>query len=230
MRRALRPKGVAVRGERPVPVHLQHRLLDEAVEHRRDAEWPFATRRLRTRRTGCGRRCPSSSCARIAGKCALAHAIDARSPLVALHLRQRLPQIVSLDNRFHRRPTGRPAFDFGFRRSGFGPFPTGASGFTRHLGSQGGLPSSFLPHARASSPFYLPFHRLGLRRITPPTMPSADFSAAITGLTIRSVRFRTRRRSPEVKIDRLHRTPAEFTTPVLDGRGLRDHRLARPIG
>ncbi len=32
------------------------------------------------------------------------------------------------------------------------------------------------------------FHRSGLRRIAPPTMPSADFSAAITGLTTRSVR------------------------------------------
>jgi hypothetical protein len=35
----------------------------------------------------------------------------------------------------------------------------------------------------------LRFHRSGLRRITPPTMPSADFSAAITGLTTRSVRM-----------------------------------------
>jgi hypothetical protein len=34
----------------------------------------------------------------------------------------------------------------------------------------------------------LRFHRSGLRRMTPPTMPSADFSAAITGLTTRSVR------------------------------------------
>jgi hypothetical protein len=32
------------------------------------------------------------------------------------------------------------------------------------------------------------------------------------------------------KIDRLHRTPAGFTTPVLDGRGLRDQWLARPAG
>jgi hypothetical protein len=32
------------------------------------------------------------------------------------------------------------------------------------------------------------------------------------------------------KIDRLHRTPAGFTTPVLDGRGLRDPLLARPAG
>src|SRR5215471_6752395 len=36
--------------------------------------------------------------------------------------------------------------------------------------------------------------------------------------------------TPEIsrgKIDRLPRTPAGFTTPILDGRGLRDHTLAR---
>src|SRR5262245_12104548 len=30
--------------------------------------------------------------------------------------------------------------------------------------------------------------------------------------------------------DRLRRTPAGFTTPALDGSGLRDHTLARPAG
>jgi hypothetical protein len=32
------------------------------------------------------------------------------------------------------------------------------------------------------------------------------------------------------KTDRLRRTPAGFTTPTFDGRGLRDHMLARPAG
>ena len=59
MRRTPRPKAEARLGERPVPVclqHLHHRLLDEAVEHRWNAERPHAARRLRhpTRRTGCG--------------------------------------------------------------------------------------------------------------------------------------------------------------------------------
>ena len=38
MCRAPRPKAEAMLGERPVPIplqHLHHRLLDEAVEHRR---------------------------------------------------------------------------------------------------------------------------------------------------------------------------------------------------
>ena len=50
MRRAPRPEAEARLGERPVPIrlqHLHHRLLDEAVEHRRDAEQPYAARRLR---------------------------------------------------------------------------------------------------------------------------------------------------------------------------------------
>src|SRR6266571_8922654 len=45
--------------------------------------------------------------------------------------------------------------------------------------------SVFCRMARARSPFYSPFHRSGLRRVAPPTMPSADFSAAITGLATR---------------------------------------------
>jgi hypothetical protein len=48
--------------------------------------------------------------------------------------------------------------------------------------------SVFCRIARARLPFYLPFHRSGLRRVAPPTMPSADFSAAITSLPTRSVR------------------------------------------
>ena len=42
--------------------------------------------------------------------------------------------------------TRRPAFDFGFRRSGFGPFRAGASGFTRRPAVQGDLQLSFPPH------------------------------------------------------------------------------------
>ena len=41
MRRAPRPEAEAHLGERSVPVrlkHLHHRLLDEAIEHRRNAE------------------------------------------------------------------------------------------------------------------------------------------------------------------------------------------------
>src|ERR1700704_5861705 len=50
-------------------------------------------------------------------------------------------------------------------------------------------------------------------------------------LTASPVSFpRQQRRFSRGKTDRLRRTPAGFTTPVLDGRGLRDHLLARPTG
>ena len=42
--------------------------------------------------------------------------------------------------------------------------------------------------------------------------------------------LRTRRRPPEVRTNRLHRTPAEFTTRALDGGGLCGHLPARPAG
>ena len=51
-----------------------------------------------------------------------------RSALVAIHLRQRLLQILTLDYRLHRRPTGRRAFEAGFRRMGFGLFGSGIPG------------------------------------------------------------------------------------------------------
>jgi hypothetical protein len=82
----------------------------------------------------------------VRAQCADAHSIDTCGPLVALHLRQRLTQIVSLDNRFHRRPIGRPAFEFGLRRSELGPFRAGASGFTRRPVRKV-IPISFLPHS-----------------------------------------------------------------------------------
>jgi hypothetical protein len=73
----------------------------------------------------------------------------------------------------------------------------------------------FCRMARARSPFCLPFHRSGRRRITPPTTPSADFSTAITGLATRSAQFPGPPETSRGKIDRLHRTPAGYTTPSL---------------
>ena len=65
----------------------------------------------------------------------------------------------------------------------------------------------------------------------PATMPSADFCAAITGLTSPlSPGLPDTTQTSRGKIDRLHCTPAGFTTPALDGCGLRDLWLARPTG
>jgi len=64
----------------------------------------------------------------------------------------------------------------------------------------------------------------------PPNMPSADSCAAIFDpYGSLSLQAGDTSQVSRGKIDRLHRTPAGFTTPVLDGRGLRDQcSLVRP--
>jgi hypothetical protein len=64
-----------------------------------------------------------------------------------------------------------------------------------------------------------------------PNMPSADFCTTInTPVGGFSPANRTTAQISRGKIDRLHRAPAEFTTPVVDDCGLRDPLLARPAG
>src|SRR5271156_3435840 len=244
MRRALRPKAEACLGERRVPCRLQHlhrRLLDEAVEHRRDAERTCAARRLRYLHTPYRLRLVAAFkqlspdrrpvLFQVGSQLADGHAIRTRRPLVALDLLQRLPQIVTLDNSSHRRPTSRRAFEAGFRRTGFGLLGGGVAGFTRFPGSQVQHDLILLPHRRSeiaallASSTVQAFDRL--LRLLCPLLTSPPRSRALrpaqSGLPD----------APEIsrgKIDRLRRTPAGFTTPVLDGRGLRDHLLARPAG
>src|SRR5471030_1236978 len=70
--------------------------------------------------------------------------------------------------------------------------------------------------ARARSPFYLPFHRSGLRRVATTNMPSADSCAAVSGpCGSLSPKSGTQRRSPEVR-------PTAFTArpPDLPPRSL----------
>ena len=66
-------------------------------------------------------------------------------------------------------------------------------------------------------------------------MPSADFCAAITGLAVplspgNYGLITDTAQTSRGKAGRLHRIPAGFTPPALDGYGLRDHWLARPAG
>jgi hypothetical protein len=62
---------------------------------------------------------------------------------------------------------------------------------------------------------------------SPPLLTPALWSGR---LTTTSVPNRNATQISRGKTDRLRRTPARFTTPALDGCGLRDHRLARPAG
>src|SRR5436190_1422520 len=58
------------------------------------------------------------------------HAVDTRRTFVALHLRQRFLQVLTLDHCFHRRSCDRRAFEVGSRRARFGLSGGGASAFT----------------------------------------------------------------------------------------------------
>ncbi|WP_164987234.1 MULTISPECIES: hypothetical protein [Mesorhizobium] len=72
--------------------------------------------------------------------------------LVAPDLRQRLPQIVAIDNRFHARSGHRRrAFGSGVRRTGFGPCPKAVAGFTRADLRKGQLKLGFLPHGQCEN-------------------------------------------------------------------------------
>ena len=159
------------------------------------------------------------------------HPVDARGALVGLHLYQCLLQIVTLDNRFHGRPDCRPAFDIGSRRAGFGLLGGGASGFTRCPGAQVQLELILLPHGPYEIAALLASSTVQAFAGCPATMPSADSCVAIRApCDTRSPVAGTAAQASRGKIDRLRRTLAGFTTPTLDGRGLRDHLLARPVG
>ena len=96
-----------------------------------------------------------------------AHAIDACRTLVALHLRQRLLEVLTLDNSFHRRSCDRRAFETGFRRTRFDRSGNDARGF-------------LLPHGSREIAALLPSSTLrAFGGAPPPTMPSADFCATI---------------------------------------------------
>ena len=227
MRRAARPKPVAARAERPVPFtlqHLQHRLLDKAVENRRDAEGAFAPTRLgdldpphRKRPVGAVEQ-PGADrrpvLLQVGREFLDGHPVDPRRPLVALHLPQRFFQVVACDNHLHQPPDtpgrGRRALHRGSRHRVFGPSRQTVWGFTPHRLAKGQLQLVVLPLGPHEQPaLQAPFHRSGLRRATrgssprakglPATMPSADFCGAVAGpCEPASPDCETRRRSPEV--------------------------------
>jgi hypothetical protein len=160
------PKAVARVRERRVPAwlqHLQHRLLDEAVEHRRDAEGAHAVapaslgdldpqHRLRsvdaTEQLGPDR---GPVVPQVGREFVDGHPVDAGRASVAPDLRQGLAQVVALDNRLHERPRGRRGFGPGGRRADFGPFLSEALGFTRRPRPKGQLQLDLLPLGRHES-------------------------------------------------------------------------------
>ena len=90
----------------------------------------------------------------------------------------------------------------------------------------------FRPHGRSEvSTFERSCHRSGLRRsalrLLCPLLTSAPRSTLLTDRSVSDAGDTSR--ISRGKIDRLRRTPAGFTTPVLDDPGLRDNcSLVRP--
>jgi hypothetical protein len=160
------------------------------------------------------------------------HSVDARRTFVALHLRQCLLQVLTLDHYLPRRFRDRRAFETGFRRARFGLSGGDASGFTLCPGAQVQLDLILLPHgsheiAALLAPSTVRAFAAARCRLLCPRLTSALRSGR---LTTASVPNRDTTQTSRGKTDRLHRTPAGFTTPTLDDRGLRDQLLARPAG
>src|SRR5215212_1707557 len=177
MSRASGPEPIARGREGRIPLrlqHLHHRLLEKAIEHRRDAERTRAARRFRDLNAPYRLR-PVGALEKlvpdlgpvvfqVGGQILDGHAIDTRRALVAPHLRERLSQIVALDNPVHGRSNrDRRAVGAGSRRAGFGSLWRGAWGFTPYLRPKGQLQLDFLPLDPHEIPALLP---------TPPFGPS----------------------------------------------------------
>jgi hypothetical protein len=199
------------RSRRTAQVRGRHRLLDQPVEHRRNAERPQAARCLRyldaphwLRFVGAVKQLGSDRepvLLQVGRQFTDAHSVDTRRTLVALHLRQRLLQIVTFDHCFHRRSRDRRAFETGFRRANFALSGGGAWGFTLRSGARVQLALIFLPHGSREITVLLATSTVqAFSGTLPPTMPSADFCTAVRSpCGDLSPVAETRRRSPEVR-------------------------------
>jgi hypothetical protein len=99
---------------------------------------------------------------------------------------------------YGNRDNGKPR-DSSPPTAGFGRFGGGASGFTRPSGAEDQLPLRCC-RMLARDCLSTCLHRSGLQRIAPPTMPSADFCAAVRSpYGDLSPVARTPRRPPEVR-------------------------------
>ena len=168
MRRASGPEPIARRREGRVPIllqHLHHCLLEEAVEHRRNAEAASASRCLRNvdaphrlRLVGAVEKLSPDLgpvVFQVGGQIVDSHAVDAGRALVAPDLGQRLLQIVAGDNPLHHRSNrDRWAFAGGCRRRNFGSSGRGTRGFTLRLLSESQLKLEFLPLGPSRQPLY----------------------------------------------------------------------------
>src|SRR5579863_315080 len=152
MCRAFRPESVTVFGECWVPSALQnlhHRLLDESIQHRRDAQLSHPAVRLRDfhpshRLWLIG---PAQQLFPYRGPVLLQvarelsdfPAVDSRTSFVRFDTFVSLPAILPLADLFHQLFLTSWTFGFAFRRERFGPFLRSLRSFTPPLLSKGQL-------------------------------------------------------------------------------------------
>src|SRR5262249_12012522 len=117
------------------------------------------------------------------------------------HLRQSALQVLTLDHCFHRRSRDRRAFETGLRRTRFGLLGGGARGFTPRSGAQVQLDLILLPHDSCEIAALLASSTVqAFGGALPPTMPSADFCAAVRSPCDDLSRIAaTQHRPPEVR-------------------------------
>ncbi len=182
---------MTVFGELRVPPALQnlhHRLLDHAIQHRRDAQLTHPAVRL-------GYLYPShrlrfvSPCKKLfADGCPVLlqvsrqrldrHAVDARTSLVGLHSLESLHTVVVRADLLHQLLLHSQTFGHALRRERFGPSARNHWSFTPPLLAEGQPKLGFLPLAahRVAPPTcpFLPFGPSPLARLLcPPLTPAA---------------------------------------------------------
>ena len=142
-----------------------------------------------------------------------------------------LPQVAGLQHFFHCRP-GRRAFCIGSCHADFDFFATSASGFTSVPLAKGRLQPTVPPHCPDEFAVLVILPPFG-----PSSLPATDVLHPLLISAPRSRPLRIAQSPPgdtaqtsRGKTSRLHRAPAEFTSPALDDYGLRDHLPARPAG
>src|SRR5438477_1674818 len=211
MCRSSRSKTIAVVGERRVPLplqHLHHRLLDESIQHRRDAKLSHPAVRFgdfhpphRLRFVGSTQQLFSDYWPvlfQVVGELDHRDPVHSRATFITLHLPQCFLQVFSITDVLHQSAASSWAFGFTRRHQRFSLFSCDTSGFTRqrrrevqfHLDVL--LLVVFETHGLLTAP-----SRSGLLRcrVLCPMLTSAPRSGCLTATSVAEA---TRNRSPGV--------------------------------
>src|SRR5438093_6690659 len=238
MSRAVRPEAVALLRKRPVPSalqHLQHRLLHESIEHRRDSELPRSSvglvdldssHRLRLIRAAHQLFADLRPVVlEIARQLFHPHPVHSRATPIRPHAPERFLQVLPLTHLLHQSLGSARAFVSALRHERFGPFRRRLGGFTLLTRRQGQLELAFLPsraHESAGLPalpsvraFDAPFPVLRPLAVSPLSGECPDRADRLHAPTTPSADSCAAIRSlstPPVSSETRHRPPAVSST------------------